>query len=35
MIEINATNFKTDAVMSSHSASGVMDIKGTLVKINS
>lgn len=34
-IEINAKQFKTDAIMSQHSASGVMDIKGTLVKINS
>jgi len=34
-VEISATDFKTDAVMSSHSAAGVMDIKGVLVKINS
>jgi type VI secretion system secreted protein VgrG len=34
-VEISATNFKSDAVMSTHSAGGVMDIKGSLVKINS
>jgi type VI secretion system secreted protein VgrG len=34
-VEIGATTFKSDAVMSTHSASGVMDIKGSLVKINS
>jgi type VI secretion system secreted protein VgrG len=34
-IEVKATDFKTDAVMSTHSAGGVMDIKGALVKINS
>ena len=33
-VEIGATNFKSDAVMSTHEASGVMDIKGSLVKIN-
>jgi type VI secretion system secreted protein VgrG len=34
-IEMKAMDFKTDALMSSHSAGAVMDIKGTLVKINS
>ncbi len=35
-VEIKAGGeFKSSAIMSKHSASGIMDIKGTLVKINS
>ncbi|MBA3449110.1 MAG: type VI secretion system tip protein VgrG [Pseudaminobacter sp.] len=34
-IEVKASSYKTSAVMSEHSAAAVMDIKGTLVKINS
>ena len=35
-VEIKASaEFKSSATMSKHSASGIMDIKGSLVKINS